>query len=245
MIDKIGIELECGIPERKLLELETYCNDEGFQFKRDSSIRGLDEEIKGREIATNPFIITDIPQIKKTFNVIYKDYIGQVNYSTGMHIHLSFTEQGDYNALFSRRFLTYFRKSLRDKYKDNEPLMKRMDGSIFKENHTRNWAKSRYRKEYFMKTSFNDRYKMVNFASIRRHNTVEFRIFDTPQKSEKVIEYLAFLINRVEEFLRTYEYPINMDIPVNEVNIEPNQIEVNEKVEAGKIEVTIGGIQNV
>lgn len=111
------------------------------------------------------------------------------NKSMGFHVHVSFDPKRPPEML-SKEFTEFFRKQ----------LTKKLPG-ILKSRGQNSFCKSG---EYMDQEIYRprDRYRMVNYASLDKHGTIEFRIFPS-EEPKKMWKYLSFTLDTVQEFLET------------------------------------------
>lgn len=205
---KFGIELECGIKDdfiNKRTEstiFNTFISTNKAVLKGDGSVR-TNEGNKPKEITIGPFQEENFEQVFEMFENLYANYIGEINLSMGLHIHVSFENEADYTMLFNKKFVSFFESELKTKFSNNKVLLSRLINNRY--------CKPFYPKEYFEKGVFEERYKMINWCAYSKFKTVEFRIFDAPQTQAQLVEYFMFTKNVITKFLERYTISIEQE----------------------------------
>ncbi len=218
---KIGIELEAGFLADSISDVTDLCNEIKAEFKGDGSVSTYKNGVSPREIATCPYEgEKSLPTIEKDFKQIYP-FIGEINDSMGLHFHFSFENIGDFQALYNKRFVSFFKKELKEQFKDNPILLKRLNNR---------YCRTSYDRKYFQtgSSSSKDRYKCINWCSFQRHGTVEFRIFNSPDNPKELMTYLVFTIITIKKFLKNYSFGLDFDLEEEKKGLCKEEIEIVE-----------------
>jgi len=197
-IFKIGIEIEGEFAQSihsKLLAL-------GGEIKGDGSVHNCSSStsfhkkfptshLQSAEYVTQPIEMENRKHFKKIFDLLEdakKSGEFHWNKTAGFHIHLSFKPKVP-PEIRSTKFTKYALDAIQNEF----PLEYRIRTAG-------RWCRiDRLDDEQFLRHP-TDRYKAINFASIQKHGTVEFRIF--PAKHPyKMYEYFRFIIKMVREYL--------------------------------------------
>ncbi len=169
-IDKVGIEIEGSWKNKP----------KGSKIYHDGSVNlGGPENLKG-EVHSRP-----LKNLDKLKTFIENNYPDRVNYTCGLHIHVSPKNLKDINSFGRRKFFNDFGKFLKSfivKYKlGKTSLRKRVNG-----------GNAYCGKKFLPKRQLENegtRYTQLNFKSFRSHGTIENRVF--PAFKDKNIAYLA------------------------------------------------------
>ena len=225
---KYGIELEYGQEKEKEEEIKEYMEEQGGNLKSDSSVHTRYPFIS-REINTKVYNEEEVKETASFFSFFYDKYVKEINESMGLHIHISFNELANFNALYSKRFISFFKKGLLEKFGHKEELKQRLKNRYCKPSYSKSYMQGKFKNS--------DRYKMINFMAYERHGTVEFRIFNAPKTAQEVINYLNFTLETVNTYLVAQQYKINivakseptpykMEL-IEEINNKENKININ------------------
>ena len=161
----------------------------------------------GGELSSKPLNVNEIKQF------IIDNYPDELNSTCGFHIHKSFTnDKRDINVLCTPEFHEHFNKSLRTwainrKINKDSRFFKRLDGIYYCNNEFKGYAQ--------LNQTDSNRYTQINFCSVSKFGTVEFRVgnmFDNPQIT---VEYTNELHRIVNQYLSTHEprnYEYNIQI---------------------------------
>ena len=223
---KYGLELEFGMEREREEHLKEEMEEKEGSLKEDSSVN-VHYPLRAREINTKVYNEEEVNDTSLFFSSFYKNYVKEVNNSCGLHIHVSFEEIGYYNALFSKRFIRFFKKKLLENFQSEE-LKKRFKNK---------YCKCSYPQKYMLKQwSFKDRYKMINFLAHNAHRTVEFRIFDAPKTAKGVIDYLNFTLSTIREYLSVAKFDLKTiatkeELPLFSMNLTEEIEERKEKIQ--------------
>jgi hypothetical protein len=221
-IDKIGIEVECGI-DKNLRERQTRVPN--FSKEHDGSIAVENSRSKGREYVSNP---VDYPEgiegLEQNVRSLY-GIITEVNASMGLHIHVSMNKDRDYYRLTSLKFHDFFIERVRDSdLWDKCPrLRKRVRDSQrhpFSSSTTYGYYCKAINDNYTIDKqldSHSGKYRRINFQK-HKYDTVEFRLFPAMESPEKVIEAINLVTTSINAYLREglYKDSIGTKLSKNE-----------------------------
>jgi len=227
---KFGLELEFGLNPEDRENAERFITSQEGELKSDGSINTQYSHI-AREINTKVYSIEELKEVENLFNSFYSDYVKEINKSMGLHIHVSFEKMGDYNALFSRRFIRFFKKKLMDKFGDNQELTKRFNNK---------YCSNVYPKHYFL-GNIDKRHKMINYQAYSKHGTIEFRIFNAPQTAKGVMDYLLFTLETITIYLSIYNKVFIQNVTIERE--ETPKIELIEVVNSKIEKININGLR--
>ena len=193
----LGIEIEAGFNagEEEFNKLRKICKKHNWEIKNDGSITARNSGNTAKELVSGVIEVNysnenPLRDVNKQLDDLII-MITEVNKSMGFHLHISFKDFYCYNLLYSKQFITFFRKKLKAKYKDNEILQNRFKN---------NYCSGRYNKTDFDGIDrIRTRYKMINFLAYSRHKTIEFRVFDVNKDLMK--DYIKTTLELVDEFL--------------------------------------------
>jgi hypothetical protein len=207
-IKSLGIELECGtkIPNSQLSilasdELEDYFN---LTLKSDGSVGVYGDDIVNTCMEAT-FHSDKINEINTFLKIMYEDAKAKTNSSCGFHVHVKFKDQKKWTALFSNQvFQTIFYREYLKHFKNLYP-----ETSKYKDRLQNGFCKRAYN-EYDMKNiityieglrsgSSASRYKGINLLSIKKHGTIEFRIFPYQENLEEAMKTIVWLIETLDK----------------------------------------------
>ena len=195
-IDKLGLEIECGV--------EIKCDKNGeitkrlkpdqltfFKLASDGSIgtnnRRTSEPVELVSIPLNP------ADVDKAIDEAYK-HINEINNTMGFHVHMSFKKDEDYWKTTTKKFFTHIVDSAKEEYP--EWIKGRFSGK---------WCVPKItEKEMDIQIKASDkngcRYKALNYCK-GLHNTIEFRFFKATQDKEEAKKWVSWLTDTVEGWL--------------------------------------------
>ena len=203
LVHSYGVELEGGIPDPSIDELERWCRERGvasrFEVGSDGSVHvGRPWWYSGGYWVDDVEIrfwseVDRIELLLEFIALAYKLGLTQ-NETCGNHVHVRLRDDHVMSLLFSESFVKYFQRAYalyakrrREKYGDK--YLARMENSYC----------SFYRRPEFPEALWayqQTRYRAVNFQAIDKHGTIEFRIFPHCKGAEEYFENIAWL-NRV------------------------------------------------
>src|SRR3974377_296971 len=184
-INAIGVELEGGWEDEPC-----ECHD----LKGDGSVQ-VQAQYVG-EIPLGPFA-----SWRDAEESIRRHYPQVVNRTCGLHVHLSFPDNGHYSALMSQRFETFLWRRLmlygkRKNFSADGQYFQRLTGKNFYCRHR--WNDNRVMEQARMSYKDEARYALINYCH-RLHGTVEVRAlpaFLRPASAVKAIKYLCDTFER-------------------------------------------------
>jgi hypothetical protein len=202
-IDKVGVELEGGWENRP----------EGYSIHTDSSVccRGA---IKG-ESRTDP---------KKSVNELFEEikakYPDDVDKSCGFHVHISL-KPGYYPILMEEEFYKYFlkRMGILAKYLRNSGNDNDYKNFLHRYSGKNSYCTKKFEPKEQMSGS-SERRTMLNFCSLKKHKTLECRLFPMFEKVSNARMAAYEYLDCVESYLATRKIeskPIEVSI-VDEEN---------------------------
>lgn len=243
MIDgKIGVEIECIVPEKNTRKLKTLCTKNNWAYTSDGSIRGYTSTEVPVEFKAGVY---DISNKKVLFREVDKAMkLIRVHESCGLHMHLSFNNLTDYWKLLSYEFADYFQKLIKIRFVKPVDL-RRLEAM---------WCKFYYSQDDFKKqtqeqlrtTQKNNRYFAVNYNSFNIHNTIEFRIFAATSNIEQFKSDVDFLLNSVEEFLNRKKFEgIAFEVKYKKPKVHTGPIVIKEVIKKDELNsLGIEGVEN-
>jgi len=207
-INKIGVELEGGWS----INSSAYNNVYG-----DGSVNYLyndddgDEDARGHkgEVSSPPLMINEC------IEYINENYPDKFDSSCGIHFHISFKTNKYTTVLTDSAFYEYFKNEfvkwgLKNKIPESDRFWSRLNGD--NEFCTRDFIPY---KQLYREAS---RYTQINFCSIKKHNTVEFRLFPVFETRKLTISALKNLVRIVNSFIdkhhKAYSQTTNIKIKI-------------------------------
>lgn len=183
-IEKIGVEIEGG-----------WCNPlPPSNIYYDGSVKDLAEIEKAGEISSTPLSLIEIQEF------ISRNYPDKVNYSCGLHIHLSFKNNFYYSLLITRDFYDFFLFKIEEwgkeeKINDNSIFWERWKGECC-------YCKRKFSPEQQINLTSKGsiRYTHLNYC-YALHGTIEVRIFPSFEKSRLAISAVKRTIEIFESWL--------------------------------------------
>lgn len=183
-IDKVGVEVECGVSARAVIS--------GFSQEYDGSI-----ETEGFEKVE---YISDPPHgsaedLRDKLETLYK-FIADVNDSMGLHIHTSLQENQYYYYLAEMKFVKLFNTEVRESelYEDYDRLKTRDEGNQY-------CRRINDRKKLKQMLQGSGRYNRINFEAKQKHGTIEFRLFPAMRNAEDVMKAVKIVHDSVHSYL--------------------------------------------
>jgi len=183
---KFGIELEFKFPDASLRDMFVLTNMGAF--KSDSSVKD------GGEFVTLPYtysqMVSKIKGYQSTFDLLLSENGSDDN---GMHVHVT-------RSALSKKQMLNLQTLLNPSTKEGKQYWSQVAGRQLEGNRWCGFTDLEYWNKEGGGGLYNcDRYVTVNFTN---KHTVEFRMFKSPTKSEKVLWNLA-LVNGLIEFSKT------------------------------------------
>lgn len=214
---KFGLEIECGTD----WDFDEWSGNlpKGWEIDEDGSI-SCDDDGHAVELKTRPYETTekDVKEFLKKWNWLYDDHIVEVNNSMGLHIHVSFANKADYFKVCSWDFTQKFQEAYKTAF-TREYEKKRMTNHFSEQYGNREGFTSSVWRQVESRNKVDSRYRIVNFNAYMLYKTVEFRVFPAARKAKQGEEYLMFLLNFINDYLKA--------TPDKEVSSE--QMELNAK----------------
>lgn len=208
-IDRIGIELEAGVGSRSDLPHFHY-----FNVTRDGSLRFRDRTVDNVEFVSRPINYPEkTSNLGDSVNRLYQ-YIEEVNDSTGLHVHVSFNQDADYQRLASKQFHDWFTDQLRDselwrvrrlqaRVRDYEESYESVIGhSCGRYCQAISEADTIDRQLRNGGAVGSNRYYRMAF----RDSTVEFRLFPAFEEPSNVMKAVEFTTEKIREYLERELY---------------------------------------
>jgi len=186
-IDKIGTEIECG----------AYRYDEipGFVLDDDGSINTSNNLVTA-EYKSKP--TNNLRLLAKRMYKLY-DNIGDINETMGLHIHISLKDQTDYFRLCSVRFWKYLYAQFRKTSFWSSNIQKYR--LLAHDGRGGEYCENINEPRDIDRTFSGSRYRAINFDSMRKFNTVEFRFFKAMTSPNEVMKAVKFLIKNINTYL--------------------------------------------
>ena len=197
-------------------------------FKEDCSVRS--ENYMEGEIASPKFRIDRMPQFEEfTKTCMPLDS----NYSSGVHIHLSFNNDLAYQKTMDREFYNKFSKEVYDfvcgdnsgfSDKTNELFFNRFHGILTERtNYCADSLESdgQVNGRTGLETINNGRYTRINYP-YNAHKTIECRLFPSTEIRSELISMVTWFINFTNEYLK--------NVPSYE-RARKNQVSFTEEIE--------------
>jgi hypothetical protein len=232
----IGYELEAGLKDDG--EVNRVARKLKFDLGEDGSVSCNKMDVMESELRSpvyrkhkkgKKFLMFELkkPEIN---NKIFSDfeqlshYVGEINNSMGLHIHVSFRNKRYYQHLFSFAFVKFFQKE----------YSKNFTTRIEKQRRNNNYCQfydptdSEEFKEILQGALDDDgdhdnRFYAVNFNAYPVHNTIEFRIFPATKNVEDFKKYVSFVVGCVTSFVSVVEkekaYEKLVDIKMRKINL--------------------------
>lgn len=213
-IDKIGVEIEIGIHE-------DFKNRDitGFRKEGDGSLRVEEYVSYKREYVSHPVSYPDgVEDLMEGVNQIY-GIVHEVNYSMGLHIHVSFNRDEDRERLASLQFQDFFLNRLKESElynrnrSDSERLRKRVEDrephpaySDSTYGHYAQKIKDRQNIDKMLRHTGGRRERKYRLFRLHPSNTIEFRIFPAMEKAERVKEAIDIVTTSINAYLRQGRY---------------------------------------
>lgn len=196
-IYKIGAEIETGLKDEKFLKpLEKT----GYlKISDDGSIRVM-EPYNSIEIQTKPFLLSEKDILFKIIDLIDAQK-PLINDSMGFHLHISFKNFLEYQKLYNYKFIEFFKNEYKREFKEDTDDLKRLNNHYSKAYKNETDFNLNTLRQLRDKTKSGSRYFFINFNSFNLYKTIEFRIFRF-NRGEKLKQYINFLINVVEKYLK-------------------------------------------
>jgi len=192
-INSLGVELECGMNYEdtkklkdwaKLAELSNYMEIDG-----DGSVNVPEKDDSSLEIR---FWNKDLDKVLSFLKLAYAECNASTNNTCGFHLHVKVSDFGilTYESCFSR-FLRLYRKHYKLKPKYMGRLMNRYcRARILKQDFVIDQLEGRGYDE--------DRYCAINFRSLDKHDTIEFRIFPHQSTYIEAKSTILWFIDTIE-----------------------------------------------
>jgi len=239
-INKIGIEVECGV------EIDEARRDiPGFNITGDGSLRaseGIETELV--EYVSEAHKYPDqLGDLECSVDDIYR-YVNDINDSMGLHIHVSFNRDDWYYHIASKKFHDYFIQRLKNTelWKNNKRLRKRIEGG---ENNVRpsdscdHFCKpledGKEIDQQLNRRGSGLKYKRIVYFK-HKYDTVEFRLFPAMETPEEVMEAVEITHKAINNYLQEKMY-----VEKAEVSAFKNQEEEANVYEQGNAQVVAGG----
>jgi hypothetical protein len=189
VVGLVGVELEGG-----------WSTSPDCEMHSDGSLRDLTREFSG-EISSPPMI----PELVTDW--VRKNYPDQVNKSCGLHVHVSFKSDLEYQTFMRRKFFLWFVQKLKNFGTRNkieyDQFWNRLSGS-------NSYCEKKYSPDHQAMVRHKEsacRYSILNYC-YRLHGTIECRVlpmFDEVETSIKAINEIVRLFN---VFYETQEKPL-------------------------------------
>lgn len=189
--DRIGVEIEGRF--FNIREVMRIVESNGLNHCGDGSIRrGQNSDCTPLEIQTSP------DHLAGTLRQVAKFYPDEVDYSCGMHVHVSFKDTCNIGLLATEEFVRYFTQRWEEW---GARMSLAQDSEFFK--------RLRGENEYCCKNSSYDlerlyradRYRQLNFTSWNEHKTVECRLLPMFKEARLALSAITELVNIYEDWL--------------------------------------------
>ena len=220
-INKIGLEIECFIRSEEKSMLYGLSLDDNEYLANDLRDRGVSVDEIGWDssIDSFPFFINGmynancfeikllykyegyifIQKLEKAASVIFRHF--EQNKSCGNHIHISW--ENSFKAaeeLMKPDATEYFIRRYREEYKDSGKYISRLNNKYCYQvwefesiSDYLDYRKKNKHKEH--------RYSVINYESLFKHGTVEFRIMPHAEDWYEYVDQVEWLIGVVKEIL--------------------------------------------
>jgi len=219
MLKKMGIEIEASFRTDSKSRLRG--KQEFWTVASDGSIHAENGYLL--ELQSRPFDPkTEWRLFSREVRRVYR-LVEEVNASMGFHVHFSSTDPQTFASLSFERVLV--RNLKRRKFaKNNELLKRRIRGEAV-------WGSYCYTKPNSLDTMLgnccgdnSDRYVHVNLAAIRKHGTIEIRLFPAFETAAEVLAAVRFVRSFVAYFSklrsqRRIEASLSLDDRGRSVNV--------------------------
>jgi hypothetical protein len=195
-INKIGVELEGG-----------WNYEPPHSFQEDGSVE-TETDYEGETVSPPCRTKSELK------DWIRKNYPDEINRTCGMHIHVSFRSEADYNRLMTKKFYTAFLENakewgLENKINEGSAFWHRLEGknSFCKLLTTKDgrFKISTVKRQANAHDKGGPRYFQLNFCK-NVHNTLECRLFPTFQKKKIAESAVDFFYNLVENYLSQFKF---------------------------------------
>ncbi|MBW6469638.1 MAG: hypothetical protein K0A90_00270 [Methanosarcinaceae archaeon] len=211
-INKIGIEIEGGWIHSFILK---YLKGDGSVHI--NNMRCYDDDDDEDEDYNEPYgysgeVCSEPINIQEGIEYINNYYPDEFNETCGIHFHISFKNNKYASILTDKRFYEMFIKDftvwgLKQKIDSSSLFWTRLNG-----------------KNQFCKNIFNpdgqilqndSRYTQINFCSLKKHNTVEFRVFPVFDKKHQTVSALKKLVSIINKFIDKCNKEYSEKITIN------------------------------
>lgn len=191
-IAKVGFEIEGEFTP----ELTSIMSGKG-EMKGDGSLRSCSHGEHNRkrlycgEFNSVPYARRSTHSQRKIFDLLQAEYEQgnfHFNNTCGFHIHTSFRPKRP-PELISSLFCHYFYVALKKEFPE-----------VIKKREHNSFCEFAYNDTIIAHPT--DRHIAINYLSLPKHGTVEFRIFPTDEP-KSMYEYLKFTIHTIEDFEKT------------------------------------------
>jgi Putative amidoligase enzyme len=195
-VESMGVELECGINKREAVDLALeYASKHRCLNKIDIGTDGsvhVNATYKGKELRIHDYTKNDYKDLMSMLELLYANDI-KVDSSCGFHIHVKLENPQLYAVFQYMNTYNEFIKAYGDKFKGKDKYLERLHGT--------------YGKGYdnedalIQNVQGTDRYRAINFQSIPRHGTLEFRVFPRQDSYEEAKDTIFWLKETVDGML--------------------------------------------
>lgn len=197
MIDKIGVEIECGVEPVD----GGAPSFEAFDYTRDGSVE-TGTGIKSAEYVSDPFPWPEQEdEMADAVETVYA-HIGEINSSMGLHVHASLQNDYYYYALSSQRFHDWFmdRLASHDLYDDYDRLRQRMSGGNGSHYCKPIQTPNRIDEMLRGRGGRSEKYRAISYQK-GKYDTMEFRIFCAMEYAEDVMAAVRLVADSIETWL--------------------------------------------
>jgi len=195
-MNKFGIEVECAV-DHDYYEDQVHPNT--FDVTGDPSLNS--SEGYCREYVSHPLTADEetISSFADDVQALYDFGITDINSSMGLHIHVSVQDDYHPGLLKTYRFYEFFMQHLEnsDLYESSEPLRLRMEGV----RHSEPFSGEDEFASHSAPDGSSGRYRHINYNALRRHGTIEFRVFPALQQADYVMEAIGITLTACNQWL--------------------------------------------
>lgn len=244
---RLGYELEIGVAAAAVSS-ESDVGDEElapFAVGSDGSIHTRKPESTPVELRSKVYDVTQPAGIRKLLDDYKRasSVFVESNDSMGLHFHVSFANDINYIRLCSTQFYEQFIEA----YKKRFTLS--VEQKRLKNGHCYAYDPSDFRRVVKLQLRGNNRTHAINYASFRRHRTIECRLFPSTMNFRRFRKYVYFFVGFVRSYLQQTPLPTfyRYGIRAGAVEINANILEsadvrdvtVADTAEIKEVEVTL------
>lgn len=236
-INKIGIEVECGIDDRTT---NRERNIPHFNSTYDGSVQTNKSTAKSTEYVSEA---VKYPEEVKDLNDSVEELytiISEINASMGLHIHVSLNNDRDYYRLASLKFHNWFINRLKDSnlWNDCDRLRKRVyneDIHPFNPDYNYGYYCRALNKNWTIDEQLKNRsYKYRRITYMKgKYDTVEFRLFPAMDRPEQVKQAIDIVTTSINAYLREGLYNDELEASLSTTEVQTDsEASFNETIQS-------------